>query len=191
MDTILIVANSDKDNEDILKYLKPWGAFNIVYAKNNIEARKILTEREFDIVIISVVFLDELSSEIATLAGTTGRAGVICLLKNEIDIHVASKLESHGILMVYSPITKKDFNFAFKTASAMNHRLLEMEREISKLRKNLEELKIISRAKITLVHHLKFDEEKAHKYIEKQAMDNRLTRKEVAKKIINFYRQKK
>ena len=190
MDSVLIVTNSNNDNEEILRLLKLWGTFNISSIKSNIEARTILLERDFDIVIISDIYLDEFSSELALLASKISRAGVIYLLKNEIDIHVAEKLENQGILIVYSPITKSNFNTAFKTALAMNRRLAEMELEVAKLRKNLEELKLISRAKCMLVQHLKIDEEKAHKYIEKHAMDYRLTRKEIATKIINHYKKK-
>ena len=56
-----------------------------------------------------------------------------------------------------------------------------------KLEKKLEDLKIISRAKLLLIINKDITEQEAHKYIEKQAMDTRLARVEVAKEIIRKY----
>ena len=48
-------------------------------------------------------------------------------------------------------------------------------------------MKLINRAKFMLMQYLGFDENQAHKYLEKQAMDKRITRLEVAIEIIKIY----
>ena len=48
-------------------------------------------------------------------------------------------------------------------------------------------MRTINRAKTTLMKYLKFTEPQAHKYIEKQAMNNRQTRLEVAVRILAQY----
>ena len=50
-----------------------------------------------------------------------------------------------------------------------------------------EEIKLVNRAKSCLMQYLKFSEPQAHRYIEKQAMDTRRTRKDVAKHILSIY----
>ena len=56
-----------------------------------------------------------------------------------------------------------------------------------KLQNKADEIKLIDRAKKCLMQYLKFSEPQAHRYIEKQAMDTRQTRKEVAKRILSVY----
>ena len=56
-----------------------------------------------------------------------------------------------------------------------------------KLKKTISDIKLIDRAKITLVEYLNMSEDESHKYIEKQAMDLRITKVEVAKNILKIY----
>ena len=62
-----------------------------------------------------------------------------------------------------------------------------MLEENRRLREKIEELRIVERAKCVLIEHLSFSEEQAHRYIEKQAMDRRMTRRSVAEGILNTY----
>ena len=60
-------------------------------------------------------------------------------------------------------------------------------KESAKLEQKLEDMKIISRAKLLLIVNSDVSEEEAHKIIEKQAMDMRKSRVEIAKDIIKKY----
>ena len=51
----------------------------------------------------------------------------------------------------------------------------------------VEDLKIVDRAKLLLVTCLNMSEDQAHRYLEKQAMDMRISRVEVAKQVIKTY----
>ena len=51
----------------------------------------------------------------------------------------------------------------------------------------MEEIRLVNRAKWLLISELKMDEPDAHRYIEKQAMDRCVTRREVAEEIIKTY----
>ena len=62
-----------------------------------------------------------------------------------------------------------------------------MTKENDDILTKINEIRLISRAKSTLMKYLHFTEPQAHKYIEKQAMNNRCTRKEVAQKVIAQY----
>ena len=60
-------------------------------------------------------------------------------------------------------------------------------KEAPEIMGRIEEIRTISRAKTVLMKYLKFTEPQAHRYIEKQAMNNRQTRREVAEHIIQQY----
>ena len=55
------------------------------------------------------------------------------------------------------------------------------------LEQKIEDIRIIDRAKCILISHLSMSEPEAHRYIEKQAMDMRLTRRKVAEQILKIY----
>ena len=56
-----------------------------------------------------------------------------------------------------------------------------------KLRTKMEEVRIVARAKCILVEYLRMSEQQAHRYIEKQAMDMRTSKKDVAENILKTY----
>ena len=49
------------------------------------------------------------------------------------------------------------------------------------------EIRLVNRAKWLLIGELNMSEPDAHRYIEKQAMDNGVTKKEIAENIIKTY----
>lgn len=55
------------------------------------------------------------------------------------------------------------------------------------LKLKLEEKNLVDRAKKTLIEKLKMTESQAHRFIEKQAMDLRVTKKNIAENILKIY----
>ena len=62
-----------------------------------------------------------------------------------------------------------------------------MKKEKNKLLKQVDDIKKIDRAKCLLIQYNKMTEDEAHRYLEKQAMDLRISRRAVADKIINYF----
>ena len=60
----------------------------------------------------------------------------------------------------------------------------DKDKELVRLRKNLSEIRIITSAKIRLMQTRQMTEEEAHYYLEKEAMDRSLSKKEVAEEIL-------
>ena len=51
----------------------------------------------------------------------------------------------------------------------------------------MEEIRIVNRAKCLLISELKMTESEAHRYIEKNAMDNCIPKRKAAENIIKIY----
>ena len=62
--------------------------------------------------------------------------------------------------------------------------MADKDKELARLRKSLSEIRIITRAKIHLMQAKQMTEEEAHYYLEKEAMDRSLSKKEVAEEIL-------
>jgi AmiR/NasT family two-component response regulator len=70
---------------------------------------------------------------------------------------------------------------------AARRQLKALQEQNSELLRRIDDLRVINRAKLILVSHLGMTENAAHKYIEKRAMDSRLSKREVAEGILKTY----
>ena len=100
---------------------------------------------------------------------------------------VNDKMEPFGILMVQKPLSRPLFYQALHLLIATQNRWQRFDRENQKLRTKMEEVRIVARAKCILVEYLRMSEQQAHRYIEKQAMDMRTSKKDVAENILKTY----
>ena len=55
------------------------------------------------------------------------------------------------------------------------------------LTREVEDMRLINRAKYVLIESLGYSENRAHKFIERRAMDERKTRREIALEILKTY----
>ena len=55
------------------------------------------------------------------------------------------------------------------------------------LQQKVEEIRLVDRAKCALIQYLNMTEAQAHRHIEKQAMDLRVSRAKIAQSILNTY----
>ena len=69
----------------------------------------------------------------------------------------------------------------------MQERFRRMEKKTATLEEKMEEIRLVNHAKWVLIQNMKLSESEAHKLIEKQAMDSRRTKREVAEGIIKTY----
>lgn len=183
---VLIVSAVEKIYEYITEILPPGEFSPILQAGSAGEAKRMLVSDEADIVIINTPLPDEFGTELALdLSG--GTAGVLLLVKNDYFDQVCYKVEREGVLTVGKPSSRQTLYGAVKLAAAMSARLAKMERKNKTLQEKMADIRTVNRAKWLLIENLNMTEKDAHYYIEKQAMDMRLSRHEVAENIIRTY----
>ena len=85
------------------------------------------------------------------------------------------------------PVTREALQRTIRLIIAARVRMAGVKKESDDILSRIEEMRTINRAKTTLMKYLRFTEPQAHKYIEKQAMNNRQTRLEVAARILAQY----
>jgi response regulator NasT len=187
LENILVVSSSDKGINFLSSLLKNNSDASIVSAKSGGEARRLLNENEFDLVIVNTPLTDEFGHELSCMVTDSSNAGVIAIVKNEIADDVAEKVEESGVFVVPKPLSAPFFYQALRLVSASRRRVLGLKNENIKLQTKIEEIRLIDRAKCVLIEYLKMTEPQAHRYIEKQAMDMRKSRKDIAEGILNTY----
>ena len=127
----------------------------------------------------------------AALTSSSDRAvlsrNVLETLKSENADMVGAKLEQYGIFVIPKPFSKSIFYQGVRFVFTSLRRVNAMKTQQDKLMKKVDDIRVVNRAKCILIQYRNMTEEEAHKYLEKEAMDTRVSKRELAEKIINYY----
>lgn len=187
MDKILLVCSSEKGTKVYTDNLKGLGYSEIFVESNGAAARRRMINDDYNMIIIDTPLKDEFGTDIALKVAQSGNAGVILVVKSVNADMIASKVAEYGIFVIPKPFTKSVFGQSVKFVFTSLRRFRVMKRQENKLRKQVEDIKRVDRAKCLLIQYEDMTEEEAHRYIEKKAMDDRISRRDVSEKIIKFY----
>lgn len=185
--SVLIVTGTEKGTSFISEMLDPIIYNPVISVKSAGEARRLLITNTFDLVVINAPLTDEFGYEFALTVAEKNDVGIILIVKNEMFDEISYRVEEYGILTVSKPLSKPFFHQVLKLLSATSEKLKIFKNENIRLQTKLEELRIVERAKWALIQYLNMSETQAHRYIEKQAMDMRISKKSVAENIIKTY----
>jgi response regulator NasT len=187
IESVLIISYSEKSSEDLTVLLNAVSVHQIENVKTCKEARRLLIERDFDLVIINTPFPDETGEELSRQIAAKNISQVILIVKSEYFEAVCKACENDGVLTVAKPLNKKIFWSALSLAKAAQSRLRRAASENAGLKAKIEDIKIIDRAKCILISYMNMNEKEAHRYIEKQAMNERVTKRIIAERILKTY----
>lgn len=185
--SVLIVSSSEKFVSGLLPLLPENEFAPIDYAKNEGDARRRLVNQSFDIVLINTPLSDSFGTKLALDVISDSKSGVLMFLKSDIYDEVTDKVIDYGVFTLAKPTSTPVVHQILKNMYAMQERLRSLEKKTKTLEEKMEEIRIINHAKWVLIQSLKLSESEAHKLIEKQAMDTRRTKQEVAEGIIRTY----
>ena len=93
----------------------------------------------------------------------------------------------YGVFTLSKPTSKSTMEIALKWMISSKERLRQIEKKSSSLEDKMTEIRLVNRAKWLLIGELTMSEPDAHRYIEKQAMNNGVTKREIAENIIKTY----
>ena len=187
MESALVVTHSEKSMAFFTEILGAASIGQITSLRTCGDARRLLLERDFDLVVINAPLRDEsgeaLARSIAQRAGTQ----VLLVVGTEHFDAICAVCEADGILVIAKPVTYSVVWSALKLAGAAQNRMKRMQAENSRLKQKLEDIRIVDRAKCILISYLNMSEQDAHHFIEKQAMDMRLPKRAIAEGILKTY----
>lgn len=187
MEKILLVSGVEKTTQAICSLIKQAGEYQIFTAKGSVQARQMAHSCDFNAVIINTPLADEFGTDLAQNIALSTASCVILIVKAETAPEVSCRYESMGIVVIPKPISRQLFFQSFKLACTMHSRLVGLKSENTELKVKLDEIKLVDRAKCVLIQYLGMTEPMAHRYIEKQAMDMRLSKVKVAENILKTY----
>lgn len=185
MDAVLIVASGKEAADTIAKVLVPRYCQRSVPVTSASAARRTAAERECDLVVINAPLPDEDGEELAVWLADNTAADVLLLAGNEL-ADAVHRLPP-GVVALGKPLNRAMLEQTVRILDAARTRLAHLQQENRKLALKLEEARLVGRAKCALIEYRHLTESEAHRLIEKEAMDNRLPRREVAKDILRTF----
>ena len=185
MGRALIVSAGTNSNEYLARQMTALGYPRPAMAASGSEARRLLDQAGFDLVIINAPLPDEFGHELGLFAAEHTLAGVLLLAKSEAAGSLGEKVEEYGVLTLAKPFSVTQFHQAVRMTKACHQRLMILEAKNDALQKKLAQVRLVDRAKWYLIQNCGLAEEQVHRAIEKRAMDARTTRGQVAQEILD------
>ncbi len=187
MESALIITYTEKSAAFFAELVGAYSVSDIVYARSAALARRILSERDFDFVIITAPLPDETGEDLARQIAAAEPSQVILAVKSELYDPVSAVCEPDGVLTVSKPTNRELFRQVFGFARSTRARLKKARAENEQLKLKIENIRVVDRAKSILMSFSGMSEREAHRYIEKKAMDTRCSKRAVSERIINDY----
>ena len=183
---VLIAGANDRTFASLRELLPPDSYEPPLRAGSAGEAKRMLLETDVDLVILNAPLRDEFGTQLA-LNLAQDNLCVLMLVPAESFDAVCYKVEDEGILTLSKPVSRNGLLGAIKLLTAMRGKLRKLDRQNQALQEKMQDIRTVNRAKWLLIEIKRMTENEAHYYIEKQAMDMRLSRREVAENIIRTY----
>ena len=187
MGRALIASAGASSSEYISARLAELGYTRPLIIPSGAEARRRMSESDFELIVVNAPLPDEFGHELCINAVEQTDAGVVFLVKAAAAEQLMGTMSDHGILLLSKPFSNALFLQAMHMAAGSNHRLLRLRQENARLQEKIMQVRLVSRAKCCLVEHEHMTEAEAHRYIEKQAMDTRRDRTEIAQEVLDSY----
>ena len=189
MMSALIVSSSEKLSAFFCECLETIGCNSIHRTQTSSQAMRIFEGAQDlpGICVINSPLPDDRELELARLSVSRGICQTLICLPSRADSALIGELTGLGICAVTKPINREIFASYLRLCAAISKRLSLMEAKNTSLTMKIEDHRIVDRAKLILVSYLNMSEAEAHKYIEKQAMNGRITKREIAEGILKTY----
>ena len=168
---------------DLIEMLGEAGYEVIAQASDGAQAIELVHEHKPDLAILDVKMpiLDGISAaeQIISIAPV-----LILTAFSQKDL-VERARDAGAMAYVVKPFTINDLLPAIEISISRHKQMKSLEAEVADLHDRLETRKIIDRAKGILMKALNLSEPEAFSWIQRAAMDRRITMKEVAEAVIN------
>ena len=185
--SVLIVSASEKLDTQ-LRALLPGSEYYPVQSAGSVgEARRMLLGGNYDLVLIHTPLKDDFGTQLAIDVCLDSAAGALLFVKAELYDGVNARVMEYGVMTLSMPSSSAVVRQSLRMLCAQRERLRHMEQKQQSVEGKIEEIRLVNRAKWLLIECLHMTEADAQRYIEKQSMDHRITKRRAAENIIKTY----
>ncbi len=183
--SVLAVSAAPKFNSALSQMLLGLGQPHFVSSVS--AARQALAQRHYDFVIINSPLPDDTGLRLSIDVSGGADTVALLLVRGENYEEVSARAAPQGVFTLAKPTPAQTLTQALTWMAAARERLRKLEKKTATIEEKMEEIRLVNRAKWLLIDNLKMTEADAHRYIEKQAMDRCVSKREIALGIIRTY----
>jgi len=187
--SVLVVTPTQNFVEQLIPLLPAVRYSPVDRAGSVNEARRKISDRTYDILLINTPLPDENGVRFAMDVTASTSSAVMLFVKADFYETVYEKANAFGVFLLRKPTLSAAIVQALDWLCATRERLRAVEKRSVSLQDKMDEIKLVNRAKWILITNLNMTEDAAHRYIEKQAMDRCVTRRSVAEDILRTYKE--
>jgi len=180
---ILVAEDEAIIRLDLVEMLTEAGYVVVAQATNGVEAISLAQEHKPDLAILDVK-MPELDG-ISAAEKIIEIAPVLMLTAFSQKDLVERARDAGAMAYVVKPFSISDLVPAIEIAVSRHRQLVALQKEVGDLHERLETRKVIDRAKGILMATLKLSEPDAFSWIQRTAMDRRMSMKDVALAVIS------
>ncbi len=186
--SVLVVSASEKFNASLGSLLPNYYYHPVKYVSNIASAKRVTLENKYDMVIINTPLMDDFGTNFAVNLSTSKSTVCLMFVKSELEHDISVKVHDHGVYTLGKPTSAQAIKSALNYLTTTRERLRILETKTMSLEDKMEEIKLVNRAKWLLIDRLHMTEEDSHHYLEKQAMNRGVSRRQIAENIIATYK---
>ena len=185
MENVLIVSSNRNASALLSEFFRESFGCNIKEADSACQARTIISgDKSWEMVLINVPLNDESGIEFAETVVTATAASCMVFVKAEFYEKISQRLDKSGIIVISRPFSRQTLYQIVKAADTALRRSWSLYEETVRLEKKIDEIRLIDKAKFTLMQYRHMSEEEAHSYLEQYAMKHRKKKTLAASEII-------
>ena len=187
MKSALIISYTEKTAAPFTEMLNEIAVDQITVLNSAREAQRLIMKQDFDLVIINPPLEDESGEDLSRQIVSQSWSQVILVVDKEDLEAAAAVYEAEGVLIVPNPVNREIFRSALSLATSAGNRIKRLQSENIQLKQKIDDIRVIDRAKCLLISYLNLSEQEAHRFIEKQAMDLRSSKRLIAEGVLKTY----
>lgn len=185
---ILLCCHKKESTNVMESFLKDNGYDDVIVVSDTNSAQKQIANHSFAMILVDLPFTQNRHevSFLLSLSKATN-ANIMAIVNKANYESLRDQVERFGIFTLCKPIPQELFIqlLAFmRVIQCRNHQILQKQKQLVDY---IKEIKLVDRAKCLMIEYEYMSEEEAHKRIEKEAMNERVTRGVIAQRIIKQF----
>lgn len=184
----VLIVSASKALNDALQSMLPEARYRPVKLVPSVSlAKRLLTERQFDYVIVNSPLPDDAGIRFAIDTSRSRETVVLLLIRSELHEEVHERVVEYGVFTLPKPTSRQLIDMVLGWMASARERLRESEKKTLSIEEKIGEIRLVNRAKWLLINHMQMTEPEAHRHIEKQAMNRCISKRAVAQEIVDRY----
>ena len=182
--SVLLVSASEKMNTAVQSLLPSTDFWPVTTVRSISQARRLLLEKTVDILLVNAPLTDGSGVQLCIDACSNSESAVLLLVRSELYEETYYKLLPYGSIVLPKPTNAELLSHSLRALCSMRERLRSVKKEQATVEEKMQELRLINKAKWVLIQRTNMTEEEAHRYFIHQAMEKRISKRELAESIL-------